>query len=208
MDASDVTSPGEQAGPVFYAGLSEQQLLPYFQSQYPGNAEGCGPFSIAIAANLCNRNQAASNYLGANIQAILEQKGLKLRGYGMPTWFGYTRSLGNFARGRVEYRNHASIADLQLAISSNKIVVVALAWQTTWEILVDIPHATVGHYMVAIGYDHSSALLYFLNPGLQAQDGSSHLYSMACQEFDRYWNGTSNLFVQPGSMWMISPTNG
>jgi len=193
--------------PVFYGGLSEEQLLPYFQSQYPGNAAGCGPFSIAMAANLWNRNQQSSNYLGPGVQAILERKGLKLRGFGMPTWLGYGRALGHFAQGRVEYRSKAAIDDLEQAISNNKIVIVALAWQTTWEILRDIRHARVGHYLVAVGFDIQSSLIIFLNPGLELKDGTSHLYSMTFEEFEKYWNGTSNLFIQPGSMWTISPTN-
>jgi hypothetical protein len=205
MGPSKTVSP---ENPVFYGSLSEKQLLAYFQSQYPGNFEGCGPFSIAMAANLCNRNKQGSNYLGANVQSILEKKGLKLRGFGMPTWLGYGRSLGNFARGRVEYKSKAAIDDLMQALSSNKIVIVALAWQTTWEIVRDIRHARVGHYMVAVGFDKQAGLIIFLNPGLELMDGSSQLYSMTFQELDKYWNGTSNIFVQAGSMWMISPTNG
>jgi hypothetical protein len=204
MDTSKTENPENT---VFYGGLSEEQFLLYFQSQYPGNAAGCGPFSIAMAANLCNRNHQSSNYLGANVQAILEKKGLKLRGFGMPTWLGYGRSLGNFARGRVEFKSRAAIDDLEQALSNNKIVIVALAWQTTWEILRDIRHARVGHYLVAVGFDIQSSLIIFLNPGLELKDGTSHLYSMTFEEFEKYWNGTSNLFIQPGSMWTISPTN-
>jgi len=202
MDISETVNP---ENPVYFGGLSAEQLLPYFQSQLPGNAEGCGPFSIAMAANLCNRNQQGSNYLGADVQAILEQKGLKLRGFGMPTWLDFGRALGNFVHRRVMYKRKASIDDLEQAISNNQIVIVALAWQTNWEILRDIRHATVGHYMVAVGFDKQGGVLIFLNPGLELNEGSSHLYSMTFQEFNLYWNGKSNLFVQAGSMWMISP---
>ena len=194
-----------QHDPILYRNLSEAELLPYFQSQYPGNAEGCGPFSIAMAANVCNRNQQGPNYLGANVQAILEHKGLKLHGFGMPTWWDFSRALGNFARGRVDHKRRACIDDLELAISNNQIAVVALAWQTTWEILRDIRHATVGHYMVAVGFDKAGGQVIFLNPGLQPNEGTAHLYAMTFQEFDKYWNGTSNLFVQAGSMWTVSP---
>jgi len=202
------TSMPAGAGPNYYGGLTEAELLPYFQSQYPGYDEGCGPFSIAMAANLCNRNIQVSNYLGVNVQAILEQKGLKIPGYGMPTWFGVSRALGNFARGQVEHQSNASIDDLQQAIANNKIVVVALAWQTTRQILSDIPHATVGHYMVAVGFNKADGVLIFLNPGLQLNEGASHLYTLTNQAFDQNWNGTSNIFIQAGSMWKVSPTNG
>jgi hypothetical protein len=122
----------------------------------------------------------------------------------MPTWLNYGRALGNFTHRRVEHKRKASIDDLEQAISNNKIVIVALAWQTTWEILRDIRHATVGHYMVAVGFDKQGEVLIFLNPGLELKDGTSHLYSMTFQEFNTYWNGKSNLFIQAGSMWMIS----
>jgi hypothetical protein len=202
MDSANYVNPGT---PIYYGGLTEVELLPYFQSQYPGNAEGCGPFSIAMAANLCNRYHQASNYLGAEVQASLEQKRWKLRGYGMPTWLGYSRALGDFAQGLVEHKSGGSIDDLQQAISNNKIVIVALAWQTTWQILRDIRHATVGHYMVAVGFDPQGGKLIFLNPGLQPGDGTTHLDALTFQEFNLNWKETSNLFVQAGSMWTISP---
>ena len=123
----------------------------------------------------------------------------------MPTWFNFSRALENFTHRPVEHKRKASIDDLEQAISNNKIVIVALAWQTTWEILRDIRHASVGHYMVAVGFDKPNGLLIFLNPGLELKDGTSHLYSMTSLEFNSYWNEKSNLFVQAGSMWMISP---
>jgi hypothetical protein len=123
----------------------------------------------------------------------------------MPTWWGVARALDEFAQGQAEHKSGGSIADLAQAISNNQIVVVALAWQTTWEILRDIRHATVGHYMVTVGFDQPGGRLIFLNPGLQPDEGSAHLYPMTFQDFDKNWNGTSNLFVQAGSMWTISP---
>jgi hypothetical protein len=202
VDTSNGVNPGN---PIYYGGLTQAELLPYFQSQYPGNDEGCGPFSIAMAANLCNRYHLASSFLGAEVQAILEKKALKIHGYGMPTWWGLATALENFAQGQVEHKSHASIDDLEQAISNNEIAVVALAWQTTWEILRDIAHATVGHYMVLVGFDRQGGLVIFLNPGLQPFEGSAHLYSLTFEEFDKNWNGTSNLFVQAGSMWTVSP---
>ena len=103
---------------------------------------------------------------------------------------GVGKALGDFAQGQVEHKSGGSIDDLEQAISNNKIVVVAVAWQTTWEILSDIPHATVGHYMVAVGFDQPGGQLIFLNPGLQPNEGSTHLYPMTFQEFDTIleWN--------------------
>jgi len=50
-------------------------------------------------------------------------------------------------------------------------VVVAVAWQTTWEILRDIRHATVGHYMVVVGFDKPGGRLIFLNPACSQTKG-------------------------------------
>ena len=202
MNTSYPANPGT---PIYFGGLTQAELLPYFQSQYPGNAEGCGPFSIAMAANLCNRYHEVTNYLGGQVQQLLEKRALKIPGYGMPTWWGFGNALGDFTQGQVEHKHGASIEDLTQAIANNKIVVVALAWQTTWEILRDIPHATVGHYMVAVGFDQQGGLLIFLNPGQLQGEGSTAVYPMTFQDFDHYWNGISNLFVQAGSMWMVSP---
>jgi hypothetical protein len=204
VDHMDTNRPAN-TGPIYYGNLSEAELVSFFQSQYPGSATGCGPFSIAMAANLCNRNQQGSNFLGTDVQAILERKCLKLLGFGMPTWLNYGRALESFAHRPVEHKRKASIDDLEQAISINKIVIVALAWQTTWEILRDLRHATVGHYMVAVGFDKQRGVLIFLNPGLDLKDGTSHLYSMTFLEFNSFWNKKSNLFVQAGTMWMISP---
>jgi hypothetical protein len=189
--------------PVFYGGLREEQLLPFFQSQLPEHAQGCGPFSIAMAANLCNYFSKESNYKGEAVEALLERKGLKIHGFGMPTWLGYGKALREFAPGKVEYKSHASIQDLEQAISNNKLPVVAIAWQTTWEILRDLRHASVGHYMVAVGYELKNERIYFLNPALSSKEGIEHLCSWTDQEFDKAWNGTRNIFIRPGSMWTI-----
>jgi hypothetical protein len=157
-----------------------------------------------MAANLHNNTYRITNYQGAQVENFLERRGLKLLGFGMPTWLWYGRSLGHFAHGRVVHKSHASIAGLQLAISNNKLPVVAVSWQSTREIFCDIRHARVGHYMVAVGFDPQNERILFLNPGLPATEGASRLYSLAYQEFDKIWNGTGNIFIQPGSMWIIA----
>jgi hypothetical protein len=157
-----------------------------------------------MAANLCNHSSDASNYKGGEVETFLERKGLKIRGFGMPTWLGYGRALAYFAPGRLEHKNHASIEDLELSIAGNKLPLVAVAWQTTWEILKDIRHARVGHYMVVVGFDARHELIYFLNPAVDSKEGLNSLFSWTYREFDQNWNGTRNIFIQPGSMWTIA----
>jgi hypothetical protein len=190
---------------VFIRGLSEGQFLPYFQSQLPNHPQGCGPFSIAMAANLGNRfYDKETNVSGEEVEQELEHKALKIHGFGMPTWWGYSRSLGLFIPGKAEYKNHACIQDLEQAISENQLSIVAIAWQTTIQILRDIRHASVGHYMVAVGYNPVDGIIYFLNPALYTKEGREHLSAWTYQEFDKYWNGTWNLFIRPGCMWKIT----
>ncbi len=57
--------------------------------------------------------------------------------------------------------------------------------------------------MVAVGFDPQNGRIFFLNPGLPSKEGVSQLYSLAYQDFEKIWNGTSNIFIQSGSMWTI-----
>ncbi len=125
-------------------------------------------------------------------------------GFGMPTWLFYRKSLRHFTQGRVEHKSQASIKDLERILSNGALPIVSVAWQTDREIIRDIRHARVGHYMLVVGFEPQKERLYFLNPGLLLSEGSACLYSMAYQEYDKVWNGVSNLFIQPGSLWTVS----
>lgn len=190
--------------PVFFRNHSQEQLLRYFQSQFPEHPSSCGPFAIAMAANLYNGLFQYADYQGANVESVLERRWIKIPGLGMPAWLGYARALRQFVLGRVEHKSNACIKDLELAVSDNTLPVVAVSWQTTLEILRDIPHATVGHYMVVVGYDTPNERIYFLNPALLSKEGASQLFSMSYQELEEVWIGTSNIFIPPGSIWIIS----
>ncbi len=190
--------------PTFFRGLSESELCHYFQSQLPDHNQGCGPFAISMAANLFNSKSQASDYQGAQVEALLERKWLKIHGFGMPTWFGFRKGLRLFVHGRVAQTSHASLWDIQRAITDDKLPIVAISWQSTKEIISDIKDATVGHYMVVVGFDTTNNQIFFLNPGISLKEGLSHLYSISYQEFDKYWNKKGNIFISPGSMWTIS----
>jgi RHS repeat-associated protein len=205
--------------PVFYRGYSQDKLLSYWQTQEPGYPTGCGPFAIAIAANLYNSSYKGSNYKGADIEAFLEETGSKIRGLGMPSWLNFGGSLGYYAHGWVDYKSNASVEDLELAIENNKLPVVAVSWQSSdtinklfWQDMCpngkfnifhkpDFGNITVGHYMVAVGFDPQKDQIIFLDPGIRVKQ--LHYYSY--QEFNNDWNGTSNQFIQVGSMWTIFP---
>jgi hypothetical protein len=98
--------------------------------------------------------------------------------------------------------------------------VVAVSWQTSdtikklfWQDICpngkisdllnhhNLGNISPGHYMVAVGFDPQKDQIIFLDPGLQVKQ--LHYYSY--QEINGDWNGTSNMFIQAGSMWTISP---
>ena len=157
-----------------------------------------------MAVNLLNGDTAESCCKGAEVEALLERNGLKLHGFGMPTWSAFPKSLRLFTSGRVEHHHSGSIGELEAAISAQKIPIVAVAWQSTKEILSHVRNATVGHYMVVVGFDCVTSNLFFLNPALNQMEGSSHLYRMAYEEFEIYWNRKRNFFIQPGCIWTLS----
>ena len=190
--------------PTFFRGMTENELCNYFQTQVPGHPQGCGPYSIAMAANLYNSKLQATEYQGADVEKILEHRWLKIPGLGMPTWFGVRKGLRLFTQGKVDSTKHASLWDIQHAITDNQLPIIAISWQSTKEIAADIKEATVGHYMVAVGFDTSNNQMFFLNPGVATNEGSSHLFTISYQELDKLWNKKSNLFIRPGSMWTIS----
>ena len=160
--------------PIFYKNLTEDQLLEYFQSQ-SGDKSGCGPFTIAMAANLYNGKII---YQGADVEKTIEANWLKIPGYGMPTGLPFSDFLRYFSGGQIDFSDiPANIGDVEQAIENNKLPVVAICWQTDFQILSDIKHATVGHWMVVVGFDPQRDQLYFLNSGLSQVDGSKSLWS-------------------------------
>jgi hypothetical protein len=87
-------------------------------------------------------------------------------------------------------------------------VIVAVAWQTNGQIFADISKASVGHYMVFVGYDEEQ--LYFLDSGYYPTEKemvNSPLRSYGPQEFEKIWLQTSNVFIFPGSMYTINSSN-
>jgi hypothetical protein len=190
--------------PTFFRGMTEAELCQYFQSQIPGHPQGCGPYSIAMAANVFNSRFRATDYQGGEVEKKLEHFWLKIPGFGMPTWFGVKKALKLFIQGKVDANSHSSLMDIQHALIENKLPMVAISWQSTKEIISNLKKATVGHYMVAVGFDTAKNKLFFLNPGLTQKEGISHLFSISYQEFETFWNEKSNLFITPGSIWTIS----
>ncbi|HUI87939.1 MAG TPA: RHS repeat-associated core domain-containing protein [Anaerolineales bacterium] len=194
-DASDRHS---NNGKYNFRGYSDEQLASYLQYQgYDGS--GCGPYSIAMAANLFGDK----NLLGGNVQNDLESwVWRKVPGYGMPTWSGFGQDLSRYTSGQVDQYSHATISDLQGAILNDKLPVVAVSWQTTGQILADPLHSPVGHYMVAVGFDKTG--ISFLNPAM-SQGDIPKLDHWMYQEFNDVWNGKSNAFITAGTMYTISP---
>jgi hypothetical protein len=182
----------------FYKQYPKTRLAAFWQYQLPGHPSGCGPYCIAMGANLISAKPLCA---GVDVYKILERRLLKPPGFGIPSWW-YQRALKYFYPDqKVGYRRGAQIDDLKQALREDRVVIVAIAWQTNREIFSNIRKATVGHYMVFAGYDDEENLLYFLDPGYAMGGGS--LRSYPPQAFNKWWKETSNWFVLPGSMYTV-----
>jgi RHS repeat-associated protein len=181
-----------------FRNYSDSELLSYAQKQDSGS--GCGPYSIAMALNLISGNP--NEYTGHEIQDELERLHLKPDRLGMtPKLFLTLWAFQYYFRGRAPYYTSAGISDLKSALREDKLPVVVFANQSNDQILSDICASnlgdlTVGHYMVAVGFDNTS--IKFLDPA----DASLHIYQNA--EWTTSW-ASSNLFIPAGAMFVISP---
>jgi RHS repeat-associated protein len=188
--------------PIFYRDLTEEQLIDYFQSQ-GGDKTGCGPYAIAMASNLY---KGKNIYQGADVEKSIEHAGLKFPGYGMPTSLPFDDSLKYYSGGREGFTaKDATIGDIEHALENNELPIVAVSWQTDFQIISDINNATVGHWMVVVGFSPQTDQLYFLNSGLSQEEGSKSLWSYSYQEFNQYWKNQPNIFILPGNLRTIYP---
>ena len=185
----------------YFRGYSASAIKAYFQSQGV-DPSGCGPFSIAMAANIFNSNGKPTDYTGQEVELLFELFGSKIPTKGIPTWFDFQGSYGVFAHGWTGAEDHATIGDLKSALAHDKLPIVAVSWQTTSEILADPGHASVGHYMVAVGFTNNT--ITFLDPGKPSDDKNGGLNTYSNNDFNDIWNGKSNLFITAGSIFSVS----
>ena len=189
----------------YLSGFSLNKLLSYWQCQSAG--DNCGPYSLAMATNL----RTGANLIdGDTVERIMEKKGWKPRGFGVPAWFGYEKALAAFNPGAVVTRyKRASMDDLKLALNANKISIVEVSWQTNSDILQKFftgGKLTVGHYMVAVGFDKRG--FYFLDPGLDPLIGRDHLQLYLYADFEQIWLKQPNVFIPKGTLFTIESQSG
>lgn len=157
-----------------------------------------------MAANLYhNSPSCGSNTLyGDQVQHELEATGVKSPLFGIPTWWFYKEAIEEFIPGAtVTHYTNATVFDLKSAIAQDKIVIVAVSWQTDGEILSDPFHSGVGHYMVAVGYDENN--IHLLDSAAQGNNGG--VSTVSYSDFTDMWINKSNSFITSGSMFTISP---
>jgi RHS repeat-associated protein len=182
--------------PNYYNGYTKEELIKFWEDQFKGgHGSGCGPFSISMATNLYN---GTHTYTGAQVEWALESVGAKIPGVGIPTWGGYEAMVQNFnPDNAVAASANNTIADLKDALANNYLPIVEISNQTDEQIRNDPFHATVGHYMVAVGYDKDK--VYFLDPGSRNAD----LHPYTNQDFNDVWNEKPNFFIAPGVMYTL-----
>lgn len=184
----------------FAGGLSITKLVDYWQHQSDG--DNCGPFSLAIATNL----RTGSILLdGDTVERVMEQKGWKPKGFGVPVWYGYEKALAAFNPNAVvtRYRG-ASTDDLKQVFAEDKTSIVVVSWQTNTDILKKLftgGKLTVGHYMVAVGFDTKG--FYFLDPGFELSQRMKVLHLYPYADFEQIWLKQPNIFIPPGTLFTI-----
>ena len=173
----------------YHAGEANQQQT---------GRDDCGPTSIAMATSLYTQSCGAS---GDQVQSDMESVSMKPPFFGVPTWdngffmlMGIRMSLPPGAN--VAYVSGASLYDLRSGIAGDSIVIVVISNDTNSQILQQGFASTVGHYMVAVSYDSHGFT--FLDPA----SGGSRNYTN--HDFENTWIVTSNTFIAPGSMWVIT----
>jgi hypothetical protein len=184
----------------YLSGLPASKLTAYWQHQTA--SDNCGPFSLAMATNL----RTGSNLLdGDAVEKIMEKKGWKPRGFGVPAWYGYDKALAAFNPGAVVTRyKRASVIELKLALARNKIPIVEVSWQDNSDILHKFftgGKLTIGHYMVAVGYDRKG--FYFLDPGFDLARGMNNLQLYSYADFEQIWLKQPNVFIPPGTLFTL-----
>jgi RHS repeat-associated protein len=199
-------SGGNDDGSYFYEGMSYAEILFFLQTQVDGS--GCGPTSLAMAANLFG---GSNSLKGGEMEKTLEDEGLKLPGLGMPpSWVTTQMAFLKYSGGEVNYQTNSTIADLKNALLHNELPVVNYANQTNGEIeagLMGKGPLTVGHYMVAVGFNKSG--IYFLDPGwgvLHPHEPPQLNYILS-KDFASNWT-ESNMFIPAGAMFTISHGHG
>jgi len=151
---------------------------------YEGIVHWYLPWSVKFTATLASSRPWALN---------------KIPGLGVPTWQYDNAVRQILPDAKVEYLTGATPEDLKRAIDDGKIAIVAVGWETNWDIFNKIRHVEqplIGHYMVVVGYDTQQ--VYLLNSG----EGTIAPDEWSWQRFQEAWQ-RGNIFIEPGSMWIL-----
>ena len=181
--------------PTFYNGYTEAELIAFSESQ-AGHPTGCWAFSLSMATNLYHGTHTQN---GADVEWNMNIQGHTIvPGQGIPTWGAYPKMVQIYNPGStVTSSANNTIADLKDTLANGSLPIVHISNQTDEQIRND-SHPTVGHVIVAVGYDKDN--LYFLDPAEQYK-GKLHVYTN--DDFNKTWNETFNFFIAPGFMTTI-----
>lgn len=169
-------------------------------SENQGSTNFCGAYSISMARSLYS--QSCSSSTGADVAGEIWWNSELGMGVPPAVYEDYIQS--NMPDAVIEHYTYATMTDLKQAISQDKIVIVTISYDTTAEIMVSvfyrpIKKLTIGHYMVAVGYDENN--VYFLNP---ASRNAGVDTSWSNNKFTGLWQDNSSFIIPPGTMFTIS----
>lgn len=160
-----------------------------------GNTNFCGAYSISMARSLYY--QSCNSSTGADVAGEIWWNSNLGMGVPPSVYEGYIQS--NMPDAVIEHYTYATMTDLKLAISQDKIVIVTISYDNTHDILFKpVKDLTIGHYMVAVGYDENS--VYLLNPASRNPGVDTWLNN----KFTGLWQNNSSFIIPPGTMFTIS----
>jgi hypothetical protein len=179
-----------------------REKLESFSQVQTGHPSGCGPFSMAMAANLLAGKKV---WDGADTERVLEQSGRKIPHFGIPPRF-QPRAFQYLAPDlKTDLKINAGESDLLSCLAEGSPALVTLSWETNAQLIQKLagtlrgkPGPVVGHVIVLVGYDFSARKFYFLDPACQGVTP----YPEA--EFLISWRSRPNLFIPRGSLLKIS----
>jgi hypothetical protein len=186
---------------IWLNGFNQDSLELYSQQQGE-HTSGCGPYSMAMAINLLAHNLV---WAGEAAEVALEKNWLKVPGLGIPPQF-QKRAIKKLAPGlTIDLRRGVNQADLLQCLADGCPALVTISWESTWEIVKKLigsvagkPGPVVGHVMVFVGFDEQQRIYQFLDPGNKGVTGYRE------EDFFRFWQQQSNMFIPPGSMLRVS----
>jgi hypothetical protein len=165
--------------------------------QYQGpNSTFCGATTLAMAKTLAT----GKNTSLADTEEFLERNN-KIEIFGGVRGNPLASGTQLFLQGnQVSYQKNGTIEQLKKNVDDGYLTMVGISNQTNKEILSNTSEATVGHWMLVVGYNDYSNDLILMDP---AQNTGDWNYKQNYFEFSHVWKDLPNFAIGFGEMITI-----